>query len=235
MFIDPPNLRRVPILGAARGTLFLGLALAGCGPPTQTPPPVSRAEVPAPEAGAAAAPAPACAGGAIKDDGTVETGYGFVPSATFGEYLQKFHADELASAAMDKVCVCWLKTRGERDIAFEVMFYEDAGGQPAATPYAVVPATATGVAESVDTAGRFTEVDVSGVTLAAGISYIGARWNPSQAKFLFICTDTSDATEVVDVFFREDRARRWSNAIDAHDPIFTNHRSILVRARAKAP
>ncbi|MEE8522672.1 MAG: hypothetical protein V3T72_01975 [Thermoanaerobaculia bacterium] len=217
-------------------SLALGLTQTGCGPPTQTPPPVSHAEVAPPEAGPAeAAPAPACAGGAIKDDGSVETGYGFVPSAVFGEYLQEFHADEFPSAEMETVCVCWLKTRGERDIGFEIVFYEDAGGRPANTPYEVVPVITSEVADGVETAGGFVEVDVTGVTLAPGISYIGARWNPSEAKFLFICTDTSDETELVNVFFREDRARGWANAIHARDPVFANHRSILVRARAKAP
>lgn len=224
----------------ARLTLLAGLALGltqpGCGPPTQTPPPVSRAEVPAPEAGPAeTAPALACAGGVIQDDGSVETGYGFVPSAVTGEYLQEFHAEDFPSAEMESVCVCWLKTRGERDIAFEVVFYEDAGGQPAEVPYKVVPATASDVATGVETAGALAEVDVTGVTLADGISYIGARWNPSQARFLFICTDTSAATPVANTFFREDRAPGWTNAIHAKDPIFAKHRAILVRARAKAP
>ena len=216
------------------GVALAGLAaiLAACGPPTQTPPPVSRAEVPAPEP---EAPAPACGDGVVKDDGSVETGYGFVPTAILGEYLQRFDADEFPAKEMDTVCVCWLKTRGERDIGFEVVFYEDAGGRPAAAPYEVVPALTTGIADSVESAGDFVEVDVTGVTLAEGTSYIGARWNPSEDKYLFICTDTSEETEVVEVYFREDRARRWGEAINARDPIFAHHRSILVRARAQAP
>ncbi len=210
----------------AYAVLALALLLPAC-----EPKPASET---APGA-AAARRAGFCAAGAVKDDGSVETGYGFVPTATDGEYVQEFLADELPSRRMDRVCVCWLKTRHEPDIDFEVVFYAAAGdgAGPAAEPYAVVPATATGLPESVAAAGRFFAVDVSAVTLEPGTAYIGARWDPSAAKYLFVCTDQSEGTAEAKVFFREDRRPRWLSAQDSPDPTFNAHRAILVRAEGR--
>ncbi len=215
--------------------LFLALTLVACGPPTQTPPPVSRAEVPAETEAPDSAPKRSCEAGVVKDDGSVETGYGFVPSAIFGEYVQQFHSDEFPSLEMESVCVCWLKTRGGRDVGFEVVFYEDAGGRPANEPYAAVLASVDVEATDVESAGKMFAVDVSPVTLVEGTSYIGVRWDPSASNYLFVCTDTSEETEVTNVFFREDRAPRWTSALNARDPIFSNHRAILLRASAESP
>ena len=131
--------------------------LLGCGAvasdPTVQPEPeveVSAVEEEAAEAEIQEVPevelAANCADGVVKDDGTVETGYGFVPQARDGVYVQEFHADEFPSRFLETVCVCWLKTKRERDIEFEVVFYEAEGNVPAAEPYATVPATATGFA-----------------------------------------------------------------------------------------
>jgi hypothetical protein len=173
-----------------------------------------------------------CAGGVVKDDGSVETGYGFVPQAVDGVYLQEFNSNEFRNRAIETVCVCWLKTRLGSEIDFEVVFYEDAGGVPASIPYASVPGTAVDVPNSVQAAGAFWEVDVSGVTLPPGKSYIGARWDPSQGKFLFICTDQSEETPLANVFFKEDLATSWTHVSNSKDPMFRGHRAILVRARA---
>ena len=221
----------------------LGLALwaAACGP-SATPRPetaqdaeteMAPAEVEADMETPAAEPAEPCAGGAIKDDGSVETGYGYVPSAKMGQYVQEFHSDELASARLSKVCVCWLRSRADDDIDFEVVFYEAEGGRPVAQPYATVAATATEVPKGVPEAGRFYEVDVSGVTVPEGPSFIGVRWDPSASTFFFVCTDTSKTTELVNVFSMEDRSPVWTNVIDSPDPIFRPHRSVLVRAVAE--
>lgn len=175
---------------------------------------------------------PSCSDGVVKDDGTVETGYGFVPQATTGIYVQEFHADEFPSRSLETVCVCWLKTKFARDINFEVVFYEAAGSLPASEPYAKVSAVARGLPDSVETAGAFYEVDVSGVTIPEGASYIGVHWNPSAAKYLFLCTDTSEESTKVNVFFQEDRSPAWTSVFASRDPIFREHRSVLLRARA---
>ncbi len=207
----------------ALGLLTLALVPLGCEPK------------PGPEAGPAAeARAPAfCAGGAVKDDGSVETGYGFVPSATFGEYVQELSAAELPSRRMSRVCVCWLKTRAGADAEFEVVFYADAGGRPAEEPFAAVAGSAEGIPQSVEAAGRLWEVDVSEVTLPAGAVWVGARWNPSAARFLFLCADQSEDTPAAQVFFREDRGPRWQSVSTSRDPIFRSHRAVMVRAEGR--
>ncbi len=196
----------------------------------------STPESPAGTGAGAASEVPAesaipCAGRAVKDDGSVETGYGYVPSATMGQYVQAFDAGELEAGKVEAVCVCWLRTRDDGDLDFEVVFYRDAGGRPEAEPYAAVAATATDVPRGVEAAGRFYEVDVGGVALPPGRSYVGVRWDPSASTFFFVCTDTSEETEWVDVFSMEDRAPRWTNVKDSRDPIFEPHRAIGVRAR----
>ena len=111
--------------------------------------------------------------------------------------------------------------------------YQAEGGRPVERPYATVAATATEVPKGVQEAGRFYEVDVSGVTVPQGASFIGVRWDPSASTFFFVCTDTSEQTELVNVFSMEDRSPRWTNVIDSPDPIFRPHRSVLVRAVAE--
>ena len=176
-------------------------------------------------------PASPCAGGAVKDDGSVETGYGYVPSATMGQYVQEFHADEIGSRELSKVCVCWLRSRSDDALDFEVVFFEQEGDRPAPNPYAQVAATATEVPKGVDEAGRLYEVDVTGVTVPEGTSYIGVRWNPSADDLFFVCTDTSEETEYVNVFSAETLSPRWKNIKDSRDRIFRPHRAILVRAQ----
>ena len=186
-------------------------------------------------AAAQGAPQSSCANGVARDDGDPESGYGFVPSATAGIYVQKFNAADFPRRELGTVCVCWLKTRGDHEADFDVVFYEDRGGRPAPQPWATVPGHATEIPTSKETAGRFYAVDVSGVTLPPGESYIGVRWDPSVAQYLFICNDQSPASPFVDVFFQEDRAPTWRHVTETRDPIFKPHRSILVRAEALAP
>ena len=197
---------------------------------------------PASETGSAAAASAesvaasaACSGGVVKDDGSVDSGYGYVPNAKFGRYVQELHSSELASTAMADVCVCWLRTRADSDIDFEVVFYHEENGRPAAEPYAKIAATATGVPEGVEAAGRFYTVDASGVTVPQGKSYLGVHWDPSASKFFFVCVDRSVETQRVNVFSMEDRSPRWTEVGDSPDPIFKPHRAIMVRARATPP
>ncbi len=83
-----------------------------------------------------------CPGGLALDDGSAETGYGWVPSVPDGEYVQRILFGQLPNRRLESVCICWQRTREDADVDFEVVFYEDAGGQPAAEPYSAVPANA---------------------------------------------------------------------------------------------
>jgi hypothetical protein len=173
-----------------------------------------------------------CASGVVQDDGDPESGYGFVPSATEGVYVQELQSGELPRRQLAKVCLCLMKTRGESDAEVEVVFYRDAGGRPVDEPYAAVRGKVEDLPRTKETAGRFYEFDVTGVTVPEGASWVGARWNPSEAAFLFICNDLTETTEKAGVFFREDRSPRWTSVFEAKDPIFKPHRAILVRAVA---
>jgi len=174
---------------------------------------------------------PACTGGVVKDDGSPETGWGWIPSVIEGQYVQQFHSGELPTRNLETVCICWLRTSTDWELDFEVVFYRDVAGEPASTPFAAIPATATPVGEGV-AGGRFFAVDVSGVRIPFGTFYLGARWNASADPFFFLCADTSPATAPVNVFYIDDRADEWTSVFDSADPIFIPHRAIMVRAVA---
>lgn len=195
-------------------------------PPPPPPPPEPETEPEAEPKGTA------CAGGAIYDDGSVETGYGYVPSAKMGIYLQEIDSSDLPSRELSEVCVCWLRSRDDDDIDFEVVFYPDLGGRPSKEPYAKAIGNATEVPKGTKAAGRLYSVDVSDVTLAEGKSYVGVHWNPSVNQFFFVCTDTSEETEYTTVFSAEDRSPAWSNIKHSKDPIFAPHRAILLRVKS---
>lgn len=172
----------------------------------------------------------ACSSGAVRDDGTVESGYGFVPSSTYGIYVQEMTSQAIGHPFFDSVCVCWLKTRGDRDVDFEVVVYEEENGRPAATPIYSVPATAHGVPKSVAEAGAFAEVDMGRLAVPKGTFFLGARWSPQEDAFLFVCVDRSEETEKRRVFFQESAIPRWVAVTESKDPIFAPHRAIMVRA-----
>ena len=180
----------------------------------------------------------ACIGGVIMDDGVADTGYGFVPQATDGVYVQRYERDQFASAEIDTVCACLMKTKFVNNIRFEVVFFEEVNGLPAAEPYATFPAVARELPTTVADSRVFYQVDISGVSLPEGASYIGLRWDPNRFKFTFVCTDTDEPDErgePVPVFFHDDVKTRWQSVFQSRDPIFAHHYSILLRATAAKP
>ncbi len=177
-----------------------------------------------------------CAGGVVVDDGSAETGYGWVPSVIEGEYVQEFDTGDFTSRRLRSVCVCWLRTRPDQTIDFEVVFYRQVTDPenaerliPAAEPYAAFPASAEVLPEGITES--FFEVYVGDMAIPVGQSYIGARWDASADQFFFICADTTESTEPVDVYFRDDRAEgEWVSVFESNDPIFDDHRALMVRA-----
>ncbi len=184
--------------------------------------------------GPPAAGGDACTDGVVLDDGTLETGYGWVPSVVDGRYVQRFEVADFVSRRIEAVCICWTRTQSDQDIGFEVQLYRDIGGRPAAFPEAVVAAVATAVPAFPD--GAFTTVDVSQVDMRAitDAFYLGVKWNPSVDRFFFVCADQSPETPVVDGWFVDDRAEDWTSVLESSDPIFDEHRAMLVRGRAMA-
>ncbi len=206
-------------------TLAIG-SVAAVAAQTLAPPPFEGSNV----------PEPLCEDGVVKDDGSLETGWGWVPTVIEGEYAQVFDSSEFPTSVVASVCVCWLRTEGDNDIDFEVVFYRavvDLEGdlRPADEPYVAVPATATGVPQGI--VGAFVEVEVPAVRIPFGEFYIGVRWNPSADRFFFVCADTTPETPRTNLFFRDDRASGWDNAFDTTDPLFLEHRAILVRAQPR--
>lgn len=173
-----------------------------------------------------------CADGVVKDDGSVESGYGWVPSAIDGRYVQEFRLAEFRSRKIEEVCVCWTHTQVDDSVNFTVELYRDVSGRPSPRPVASVEAVAKLVPAFPE--GAFYSVDVSQVDMLAptGTFYIGVRWNPSEDEFFFVCVDQSETTEIVDAWFIDDRAEDWSSVLESGDPIFDEHRAMMIRARA---
>ncbi|MEM8929875.1 MAG: hypothetical protein AAGE94_01805 [Acidobacteriota bacterium] len=191
-------------------------------------------ETAAPAAADAKKVSSACGDGVVYDDDTVETGYGFVPSAKWGAVVQKFDRADFPSGYVDQVCVCWLRTRDVAEYGFSVVFYDDVGGRPAEKPFARVRHQAVDVVKGKENAGRVDAFDVGGVPVPEGPFYIGVRWNPSKAPFTFVCADhTGREVQPTAGFQREDRARGWDEMLKTKDPIFFGHWASFIRATAK--
>lgn len=174
----------------------------------------------------------ACSAGVILDDGSLETGYGWIPSVVDGRYVQRFEVADFRSRKMEEVCICWTRTQPDDSVSFSVQLYRDVGGRPARFPEAVVEASTDSVPRFPD--GAFTTVDVSSVDMRAitNVFYLGVQWDPSFDRFFFVCADHSPDTPVVDAWFIDDRAEEWTSVLESTDPIFDDHRAMLIRARA---
>ncbi|MEM1181009.1 MAG: hypothetical protein AAGM22_21895 [Acidobacteriota bacterium] len=180
-------------------------------------------------------PGPACADGIILEDGKVDTGYGFVTSAVMGEYVQRFDSKLFPSRDITEVCVCWIRGSDVNHIDFEVVFYKDASGRPANSPYAVVEARSEGLPYKTVNSGRFYPAAIEGVTIPEGASFIGVRYNPSENPKIYICADQGPETAKVPGFQREDRAKGWDNLLNTKDWIFSQHRALSIRAVGAKP
>ncbi|MEM8931217.1 MAG: hypothetical protein AAGE94_08575 [Acidobacteriota bacterium] len=178
-----------------------------------------------------------CAGGIVSDDATVETGWGWVPSAVEGTYLQEYAVADLPTRGFSSVCACWLRTRADDSIDFEIVAYAAVDGLPAEAPFAAVPARAEGLPLGV--VGAFTEVPVAiefpDTVEPDGTIFVGVRWNPSVDQFFFVCADTTPTAEPTRVWFRDDRATGWDNTETTRDPLFLDHSAILLRPVPRAP
>jgi hypothetical protein len=178
----------------------------------------------------------ACEGGVVVDDGTLETGYGWVPSAVDGRYVQRFERSGLgADRVLREICVCWTRSRTDADLEFAVELYADAGGEPRLEPTASLAATALAV--PAFPGGAFSTVTIpdGGWLVPTEVYYVGVRWNPSADEFFFVCADRSEGTPVTGGFFTDDRADGWGNLLDTSDPIFLGHRAMMIRLQPGPP
>ncbi|MCD4750888.1 MAG: hypothetical protein K8R59_16055 [Thermoanaerobaculales bacterium] len=185
------------------------------------------------ERSAGTIPGPGCEDGLVIDDGTAETAYGWVPSAVWGEYLQTFPVAKLSSSRLDSVCVCWTRTRADDTLDFEVVVYSGSQWLPGRAEVYSFPASATAIPEWPD--GVFVEVTapLDAPDFNIGFHHIGVRWNPSIDQMFFLCADQSPTDTPVGGFFRDDRAEgEWGSVLDTSDPMFADHRAMMVRVRA---
>lgn len=176
---------------------------------------------------------PGCADAIVDDDGSVETGYGWVPSTTAGVYVQQYDADEVPSGVLTTACVCWLRTRMDDTIDFEVVVYahNEAEGFPEKDPIAAIPSQLSGVPQGVPGA-MFTEVPLGEVQLPSeGPFYVGVRWDASADDFFFACVDKTDAPgPPTRVFYRDNTfSQQWGISDMTSDPTFFDHRAMFVR------
>ena len=176
---------------------------------------------------------PGCADAIVDDDGSVESGYSWVPSAVEGIYVQEYQADEVPSGVLTTACVCWLRTRMDDTIDFEVVIYghNSTEESPNKEPLAAVPAQLAGVPLGIPGA-TYTEVPLGEVTLPSeGPFYVGVRWNPGADEFFFICVDKTDGPgPPTRAFFRDDRfSANWGVSDQTNDSTFNNHRALFVR------
>ena len=175
-----------------------------------------------------------CAGGVLFDDGTTEGGVGYHSGLNLGMVVQRFDSPKLSGKAVDKVCACLFSNRAEA-VDFEVVFFEEQGGQPAAKPYASVAARATDLPQKMAESGRFYSVDVSDVTLPEGPSYVGVRWDPSKAHRTFTCIDKTEKEGQAPIqgFHRDNISRGWEDLLKSKDFYFKGHQSAMIRVQPK--
>jgi len=177
-----------------------------------------------------------CDDGTVKDDGDPDTGWGFVPSVERGIYVQRFEPSDLISRDLDKVCLCWIRTRPDPDLDFDIVLFghNSEEEQPENQPLAALPVLAEGVPEGI--VGQFYCYDVQGAGFRApaGPFYLGARWNASANRFFFLCADTDPTTPIVDTFFSFKDGEEWESVLVSNDPIFDEYRATMVRFVAAA-
>lgn len=180
-------------------------------------------------------PGPACEDGLILDDDSVERGYGWVPSAVWGEYVQTFPAGSVSSSKVDSVCVCWTRTRADDALNFEVVGYADRQGEPGLIELFAVPGQMTDVPEWPEVAFVEVPFPADAPVLSGGAHHIGVRWNPAADQFFFVCADQSPTDHPAGGFFRDDRADgEWGDIFETTDPIFDDHAAMMVRPRTVA-
>ncbi|MEM1202543.1 MAG: hypothetical protein AAGN66_04885 [Acidobacteriota bacterium] len=227
-FPVPLSLRTIGAPWVALPLMMLPLLFLGGPPPASAQPSAVPRGVSAPPGNP-----DACSGGVVLDDGTVETGYGWVPSVVEGEYVQEFQRADFDSGVVAEVCVCWLRTdfSDGPDIEFDLVFYSlGEKGMPLLEPFASVPASASVPDTGVEN-GQLVSVDVGRVDLPLGPVYMGVRWDASVGRFFFLCADHTDANPVTtNVFFKDEQSEGWSNVLESTDPIFRDHRAAFIRA-----
>lgn len=168
-----------------------------------------------------------CEGGEVHDDGVPENGYGWnAQLVTDGVYVDAF------SPGVDfnytEVCVCWLRTGDDSTLDYELEVWDNSGsGGTPGVLLGSVSETASGVPSGIP--GAFYSVDISSLNLdvAAGDTvFIGTRWDPSDDRGFFICSDESAGTPVNGGYAWNDNDEIWVANQDHHPA----YKALMIRA-----
>ncbi len=168
-----------------------------------------------------------------RDDGTVETGFGFVPTQASGTYVQVFENRSEDPVTIREVCACFIKSRGEQEVDFDIVAYRATESGPSAIPFYVAKGQGSVAARRSADAGDFLTTPTE-LVLPPGRSYVGVRWDPSANRFLHVCADSSEAVESSQVYYRDGASKGWTETTASRDPIFRNNRAIFVRLSPQA-
>jgi len=129
------------------------------------------------------------AGGVLHDDGTFESGVGWSPFASTGEYVMRIDPPS-PGRRVDAACICWVRDQTDTAIFFDVNVWaaDGVGGKPG-TLLGKLP---TQLATSVAFTPKFYRYDLSALNIPAnGSVYIGPKWSPSDDQHFFVCEDTN--------------------------------------------
>jgi hypothetical protein len=178
-----------------------------------------------------------CDDGLRADDGSVEAGYRRFNFAGLQVGLLQQFTPPSYPYALSLGCICFTRTLNVAspsdptnfvaDVNYDLVIYQDAGGQPGAE-LARVSTTATSL--PIFPAVQFYETGLS-VTLSSGSVWIGAMWVPSNNR-MYLCTDESDTTPVQPGLHSDDNGATW-NTMSSHAP-FANYNALMIRAAGGA-
>ncbi|MEE8525594.1 MAG: hypothetical protein V3T72_16785 [Thermoanaerobaculia bacterium] len=118
------------------------------------------------------------------------------------------------------------RTSSQDTFDFDVVVYDDAGGNPGS-----LLASVSTTADDIPTASTFFNTDMSaaGLVVPPGRYYIGARYVAGPTTGILICYDTSSATDPVPAFASGNDGQSWFT------PAFPGFRAFGIRALFAEP
>jgi len=135
-------------------------------------------------------PPPAnCSDGTAHDDGSFETGVGWQPFASTGEYVMRIDPPA-APAPLESVCICWQRTDADSQVFFDINVWAADGANGA--PGTLLGSLTTVSASSVTSTAKFYRYNLSSLNITApGPIYVGPRWAPNDDQGFFVCMDSN--------------------------------------------
>jgi hypothetical protein len=176
-------------------------------------------------------PGDGCDEGEVPDDGTVEAGFGWFPSITYGGFVERFDA-EAFSSGLERVCICLMQAVNfppDLEQNFQIVVYDDDGPQNApGTLLASISATATSVPLSLP--GGFYDYDVADQVPSLpsdGNVFIGIEWQPNVEQDFFVCVDYD--TPPNGGYTMSDTFPEWT-PIEDSSTAFAEYGAMVIRA-----